>query len=147
MTTDRSKRAVRATAVVGTLLAGVGAAVAIGADPFPASQRPKDADIAALEAREKALATEAKRVNAMNAERWASYRSKLAERTKQISIVEAANARTRAANAAAQASASTSASSGGYSSGYSGGSSSGYSAPAPAATYVPAAPVASSGSS
>ena len=70
-----------------------------------------------------------------------------AERTKQISIVEAANARTRAANAAAQSSASTSASSGGYSSGYSGGSSSGYSAPAPAATYVPAAPVASSGSS
>lgn len=134
-TTDRSKRRVRWTAISGTALMGVGAAVAIGANPFPHSDRPKDADVVALEKREKALATEATRVNALNAERWASYRVQLASRNKEIAAV-------RAANAQALASAST-ASYGGYSSG---GSSGGY-ASAPAATYVPAAPVASSGSS
>lgn len=134
-TTDRSKRRVRWTAIGGTALMGVGAAVAIGANPFPHSDRPKDADVVALEKREKALATEATRVNALNAERWASYRVQLASRNKEIAAV-------RAANAQALASAST-ASYGGYSSG---GSSGGY-ASAPAATYVPAAPVASSGSS
>lgn len=144
-TTDRSRRRVRWTAISGTALMGVGAAVAIGANPFPHSDRPKDADVVALETREKALATEATRVNALNAERWASYRVKLAERKKEIAAVEAANAQALAASAAA-----TSASYGGYASGGSSGSStsgSGGYASAPAATYVPSAPVASSGSS
>ena len=132
-TTDRSKRRVRWTAISGTALLGVGAAVAIGANPFPQSSQPKDPAVAALEQRERALATEARRVNAANAERWATYRVKLAERNKQIAAVEAANA---------QALASAS-SYGGYGSTSSGG---GY-ASAPAATYVPSAPVASSGSS
>jgi len=134
MTTDRSRRRVRWTAIGGTALVGVGAAVAIGANPYPHSDRPKDADVQALETRERALATEARRVNALNAERWASYRVKLAERTRQIASVNAANARALAASAATSS----------YSGGSSGGGS--YSS-APAATYVPSAPVASSGSS
>ena len=131
-TTDRSKRRVRWAAIGGTAMLGVGAAVAIGANPFPASDQPKDPQVAALEMREKALASEAKRVNALNAERFASYRTQLAERQQQIAAVEAANARAQAASS----------SYGGYGSGSSGGYSS-----APAATYVPSAPVASSSSS
>ena len=123
-TTDRSKRRVRWTALGGTALLGMGAAVAIGANPFPQSDQPKDPSVTALEQREAALAGEAKRVNAMNAERWASYRVKLAERNREIAVVQAANAQALAAPP----------SYGGYSS-------------APAATYVPSAPVASSGSS
>lgn len=117
-TTDKSRRRVRTAALAGTMLAGVGVAVAVGANPFPASDQPKDADVTALEQRERALAREARRVNDLNAERWASYRTQLAERQQQI-------AQAQAENAANQAS---------YS--------------APQATYVPqAAPVAQSGSS
>lgn len=121
MTTDRSRRRVRWTAIGGTALLGVGAAVAIGANPYPQSERPEDPQVAALEQRERALASEARRVNAANAERWATYRVQLAERNREIAAVNAANAATPS----------------------SGGS---YSA-APAATYVPSAPVASSSSS
>jgi len=131
-TTDRSKRRVRWAAIGGTAMLGVGAAVAIGANPFPASDQPKDPQVAALEMREKALAAEAKRVNAVNAERFASYRKQLAERQQEIAAIEAANARAQAGSS----------SYGGYGSGSSGGYSS-----APAATYVPSAPVASSSSS
>lgn len=84
MTTDRSRRAVRWTAISATALLGVGAAAAIAADPFPRSTQPKDPAIQALEAREKALAAEASRVNAMNAERWATYRSQLETRQQEI---------------------------------------------------------------
>ena len=132
-TTDRSKRRVRWTALGGTALLGVGAAVAIGANPFPQSDQPKDPSVTALEKREAALASEAKRVNAVNAERWASYRVQLAARNREIAVIDAANARAQAA-----------ASYGGYAAG--GASGGGY-ASAPAATYVPSAPVASSGSS
>lgn len=132
-TTDRSKRRVRWAAIGGTAVLGVGAAAAIGANPFPASDQPKDPQVAALEMREKALASEAKRVNALNAERFASYRKQLTERQREIAAVEAANARAQAATS----------SYGGYGSGSSGG---GYSS-APAATYVQSAPVASSSSS
>ena len=131
-TTDRSKRRVRWAAIGGTAVLGVGAAAAIGANPFPASDQPKDPQVTALEMREKALASEAKRVNALNAERFASYRTQLAERQREIAAVEAANARAQAGSS----------SYGGYGSGSSGGYSS-----APAATYVQSAPVASSSSS
>lgn len=134
MTTDRSRRLVRTAAIAGTALAGAGVAVAVGANPFPASERPQDADVVALEKRERALSAEARRVNALNAERWAEYRKDLAQRQKVISQVEAANARALAARASAPSA-----------SGY---SSAGSSYSAPQATYVPpAAPVASSGSS
>lgn len=126
MTTDRSKRAVRWTAISATALLGVGAAAAIAADPFPRSNQPKDPAIQALEAREKALAAEATRVNAMNAERWATYRTQLEARQQEIARVNALNAQTRSANASAAASSSYS---------------------APQATYVPSPPVASSSSS
>ncbi len=131
-TTARSKRRVRWAAIGGTAVLGVGAAAAIGANPFPASDQPKDPQVAALEMREKALASEAKRVNALNAERFASYRKQLTERQREIAAVEAATARAQAGSS----------SYGGYGSGSSGGYSS-----APAATYVQSAPVASSSSS
>jgi hypothetical protein len=141
MTTDQSRRRVKLAAVTGTVIVGAGAAVAIGANPFPAADRPKDADVLALEAREQTLARDARRVNAINAERWASYRTDLAARKRQIAQVNAANDRVRAAIAARGQSPSPS---------YSGGSSASGSAStaAPAATYVPpAAPVARSSSS
>lgn len=119
MTTDRSRRAVRWTAISATALLGVGAAAAIAADPFPRSTQPKDPAIQALEAREKALAAEASRVNAMNAERWATYRSQLEARQQEI-------ARVNDLNAAAAATPSYS---------------------APQSSYVPSPPVASSSSS
>jgi hypothetical protein len=122
-TTDRSRRRVRVAAISGTVLLGAGAAVAIAADPFPASQPSDNPALAALETREKALAREAKRVDAMNAERWDTYRDQLAERQKEIAAVSAANADARAS--------------------YSAGSS--YSGPQ--ASYVPTAPAASSSSS
>lgn len=90
-TTDRSRRRVRVAAIAGTVLAGAGVAVAVGADPFPESNQPRDAAVAALEKRERALTAEARRVNAMNAERWATYRTQLAERQQQIAAVESAN--------------------------------------------------------
>lgn len=144
MTTDASKRRVRVTAIAATGLVGVGAAVAIGANPYPHSERPKDADVRALETREMALAREARSVNALNADRWAAYRVQLAQRINDIAAIKAANARTLAA-------ASSSTSYGGISSGSSASTSSsgqggGYAA-APAATYVPAPPVTRSGSS
>jgi hypothetical protein len=92
MTTDRSKRRVRWTAISATALMGVGAAAAIAADPFPRSQQPKDPAVQALEAREKALAAEATRVNAMNAERWATYRTQLEARQMEIARVNDLNA-------------------------------------------------------
>lgn len=117
-TTDRSRRRVRTAAVATTMLAGVGVAVAVGANPFPKSDQPKDPQLTALEQRERALSAEAKRVNAMNAERWATYRTQLTERQQQIAQVQDQNAANQAS----------------YS--------------APQASYVPqAAPVASSGSS
>lgn len=122
MTTDRSRRRVRVAAISGTVLLGAGAAVAIAADPFPSSTAQENPELAALEAREKALTREATRVNAVNAKRWDTYRDQLAERQSQINAVNAANADAQS---------------------HSGGSS--YSAPQ--ATYVPEAPVASSSSS
>ena len=122
MTTDRSKRVVRWTAISATALLGVGAAAAIAADPFPRSNQPKDPAIQALEAREKALAAEAARVNAMNAERWATYRTQLEARQKEIARVNDLNAAAAAAAAAPSYSA-------------------------PQATYVPSPPVATSSSS
>mgnify|MGYP003342929178 CR=1 FL=1 len=127
----------RWTAIGGTALVGVGAAVAIGANPYPHPERPKAPDVQALEAREQALATEARRVNAMNTQRWAVYRQELAQRQEEIAAINAANASARASAAASAATAGSS-SSGSY-----GGSS--YSAPS--ASYVPAPPVASSGAS
>lgn len=134
MTTDRSRRRVRVAAVAATALAGAGVAVAVAADPFPASQQPRDPAVVALETREKYLASEARRVNAVNAERWATYRTQLAAREKQIALAQDANERALAARG-------STASGGGSSSG-------GSSYSAPQATYVPPAPpVASSGSS
>lgn len=89
MTTDRSRRLVRTAAIAGTALAGAGVAVAVGANPFPASEQPRDADVVALEKRERALSAEARRVNAMNAERWAEYRKDLAERQQSYSAPQA----------------------------------------------------------
>ena len=91
-TTDRSRRRVRWAAMGGTVLAGAGVAVGIAADPFPVSQRPKDPAVAALEMREKALTAEATRVNAVNAERWATYRTQLSARQQEIAQVNSANA-------------------------------------------------------
>lgn len=126
MTTDRSKRAVRWTAIGFTALAGLGAATAISADPFPHSDRPKDPDVQALEARETALAAEARTVNAAHAREWAIYRTDLAARQQQIT-------RINDLNAAAQSVSATSSAGSSYS--------------APQASYVPSPPVASSGSS
>lgn len=124
MTTDRSKHAVRWTAISATALLGVAAAAAIAADPFPRSEQPKDPALQALEAKERALAAEAARVNAINAERWATYRTQLEARQEEIARVNDLNAATRSANAATAPS---------YA--------------APQATYVPSPPVASSSSS
>ncbi len=123
MTTDRSRRRVRWTAISATALAGMGTAVAIASDPFPTSPHPPNADVVALETREKALVAEARRVSAMNAERWATYRTGLAARRLEIARVSAAAA------------------------GTGGGAGASYSRPASQATYVSSPPVASSGSS
>ena len=144
MTTDSRRRRVRVTAIAGTALVGVGAAVAIGANPYPRSERPKDPDVRALETREAALAREARGVNALNAERWATYRTQLAQRTKQIAAVNSANARAMAA--ASPTTPYGGAPSGGSAPTSSSGQGGGYAA-APAATYVPAPPVTRSGSS
>lgn len=122
-TTDESKRRVRRTAIGATLLLTAGLGVAIGSNPFPATQQAPSPQLAALTAREKALAQRANVVNARNAQQWHTYRVQLAARQKQIRAVTLANARI-----SAQAPVGTS----------SGGGSS-----ASGASYVAAAPVAS----
>jgi hypothetical protein len=122
-TTDQSKRRVRRTAIGGTLLVTAGLGVVIASNPYPASQRPPSPQLAALTAREKALVQRAAVVNARNAQQWRTYRVQLAARQKQIRAVTLANARI-------SAQAPVGASSGGGSS-------------ASGASYVAAAPVAS----
>jgi hypothetical protein len=123
-TTDESKRRVRRTAIGATLLVTAGLGVAIGSNPFPATQHPASPQLAALTAREKALVRRATVVNARSAQQWHVYRVQLAARQKQIKAVTLANA-----HISAQAPA--------------GGSSGGGASTASGVSYVAAAPVAS----
>jgi len=122
-TTDESKRRVRRTAIGATLLLTAGLGVAIGSNPFPATQRPASPQLAALTAREKALVQRAAVVNAKSARQWRTYRVQLAARQRQIKAVTLANARVGAQSPA--------------------GASSGGGSTASGVSYVAAAPVAS----
>lgn len=127
---DRRHLNVRTAAIGASVLVALGAGVAFATDPFPSAGREPDPRLSALERREAALAAELRSVNAQSARRWAAYRAQLAARRAEIARVTAANDRTTSANAAAAAAPSSAPAA----------------APAPV-TYVPAAPVASSGSS
>lgn len=131
---DRRHLNVRTAAIGASVLVALGAGAAFATDPFPTPDREPDPRIAALERREAALAAELRRANAVSARRWAAYRGQLAARRAEIARVNAANERTSAANADAAAAAAAAP------------RSAPAAAPAPVA-YVPAAPVASSGSS
>jgi hypothetical protein len=130
---DRRHLNIRTAAIGASVLVALGAGAAFATDPFPSVDPEPDPRLAALERRETALAAELRRANAQSARRWATYRAQYAARQAEIARVTAANDRTSAANADAAAAASASASAP-------------VAAPAPV-TYVPAAPVASSGSS
>lgn len=102
MTPDQSKTRVRRTAIAGTALALAGVAVAVAAHPYPQSTAAKDPTVVALQRREAALAKQAAQVTAANNARWATYRTQLASRQKQIAAANAAAA--QAAQAAPSAS-------------------------------------------
>jgi len=129
-TTERSRRAVRITAIAGVALAGAATTMAIGADPYPQGSPARDAQRTALEATERALVRAARQANAAHAARWARYRAQLEARRREIAAIEDANARAVAVTTSPVGSV-----------------------PAavpdaqPQAVYVPDPPVASSGSS
>lgn len=127
-TTERSRRRVRMAALAGTLGATAAVAAAVYANPYPAT--PVDDRIAQLEARERAVAQQARQVSARSAREWSRYRAQLAVRQARIRAVEDHNARVRMQERTLASAVPAAA----------------VAAPPPVA-YTPAPPVASSGAS
>ena len=126
-TTEQSKKMVRRTAIGGSLLAMTAVGVAFAANPYPHTTRPPDPTLASLQ-------RDATILNAEHTAVWDQYKSALAERTQQIEQINAVNSQIQAQRSQ-QATAATSS------------SSQSYAQSSPQATYVPSAPVASSGAS
>ncbi len=133
-TTEQSKKLVRRTAIGGSLLAMTAVGVAFAANPYPHTTRPPDPTLASLQQREKVLARDATILNAEHTAVWDQYKSALAERTQQIEQINAVNSQIQAQQSQQVAAATSS-------------SSQSYAQSSPQATYVPSAPVASSGAS
>lgn len=133
-TTEQSKKMVRRTAIGGSLLALTAVGVAFAANPYPHTTQPADPTLTSLQQREKVLARDATLLNAEHTAVWDKYKSALAERTQQIAQINAVNSQIQAQQNQ-QVAATTSS------------SSQSYAQSSPQATYVPSAPVASSGAS